>query len=179
MKLEKTDLRADFAGANQNFEEIITLARESLAYDYSGNIEEAISACADSNTPIYYKDLYSNVGFLADDIQEYVNEDLIIIEAKNFDLSKLIQEGFYWFIEQDLNANLPDIIYNHAIKYANSTDYIKAANDENEIAEFIEQFNELVAKVADNYYKYSFDDVDDEINALIEELTNVKSEEDE
>ena len=103
MKLQKINLTRRITD-NDEINERLIGARETLAYDYSGNIYicDAISEIADSATPVYYWELYEATPDLAEWIEQGIEEGIIYIDAKDFSFPDLLMQGYYLMIENDL-----------------------------------------------------------------------------
>lgn len=125
--------------------------------DYnSGYICDCISELADNNVDIYNYNLLewvkSNSSYVEDAVAEFG------IDSRNFDFFRLLQQGQYMQITDELYSNLDDIITNWIINYIEYDLEIKELTDEQ-----AEQVEELFNKYDNN----------DEFEYIIEKIEEI------
>ena len=146
MKLRKYSLSWRVTD-NDEINERLTDSREALAYNYDGDIyiSNAINEIADSNTPIYCWELYRATPDLAEWVEQGIEEGLIFIDTKHFQLTQLLAQGYYIMIETDLRERLEECLFNRVIKLVNA----KTPRVITEIPDELgEKISELITKYA-------------------------------
>lgn len=135
---------------------------DELAFNYSGNIEEAIHEVADNNVSIWNEDLFKNIERLYNaGLYDEAMDDI----GPSGDLLKDIQYAWYLYNEKILNNNLDAILFNHALKYIRDV-YPQYEDKINE-----EDVEELALQL---YYEFA--DLEKEVDYLIEEVKKSASE---
>ena len=125
--------------------------------DYNrGYICDCISELADNNVDIYNYNLLEwvkdNSSYVEDAVAEFG------IDSKNFDFFRLLQQGQYMQITDELYTNLDDIITNWIINYIEYDLEIKELTDEQ-----AEQIEDLFNKYDNN----------DELEYIVEKIKEV------
>ena len=125
--------------------------------DYnSGYICECIGELADNNVSIYNYDLLEWVRNNSEYVEQAVAE--FGIDSRNFDFFRLLQQGQYMQIEEELYSNLDDILTNWIINYIEYDLDIKELTDEQ-----AEQVEDLFNKYESN----------DELEYIIEKIKEI------
>ena len=128
--------------------------------DYNrGYICDCISELADNNVSFYNYDLLEWVRNNSEYVERSVTE--FGIDSKNFDFFKLLQQGQYLQIEEELYENIDDIITNWIIHYIEYNLNIKELTDEQ------------AEQVEDLFNKY---DNNDEFEYIIEKIKEIFEE---
>ena len=163
MKIELLSLKCNDT-SNNEVNERLTSARNSLAHEYNeGYICDVINEVADSYTPIYYAEIFRAAYEVDEYITDGINEGIVYIDTEDFSLSKLIQQGYYFMIEQDLYSNFSEIMFNHCANYLNEDSAVKNIPDNSEKAK------ELINWLDDYYMTIDNNDRFDAINDALEE----------
>lgn len=103
----------------------------SLESDYGDDIpiEEVIQEAVDNGVPIYHDDIYEGCVDIAGWVEDAVYEGLYCFPTHDpyrnkkpepFELEKLLQAGWYMFLNEAANYNMDNILANWLINIANS-----------------------------------------------------------
>lgn len=142
-----------------------TDACEEVIGNYSNDayICDIITEVADNSVNIYNHQLWENAPKIREYIEEAIEEGLV--DTSNVDLIRIFQAGEYQYYTQLLYENLETMIFNYAVNYINEN-----YPDVNIEAEEVEQ---RLSNIDNND---TFDRIEEEINALIEELKENEEE---
>lgn len=139
-----------------------TDALERLAFDYVIGIEEAISDCAEMYTPIFDSELYRSLPTIREYLEEGVEEYSIAINERNFDLIRMIQGGYWYFLTKELREHLPDALFNHFVQLNDVTDI----PDERE-NDFLVEIDDLISDFCKHSGNRTFKDFDNAVGELV------------
>lgn len=185
MFLELKDLTCRKTGNNE-VNEVLTNARKALAENDYGSgsdyISDVIHEVADSYTPIYNKDVLSAAYELNYYFKDAALEGFISLEGlkEDFSLFRVLQSTYYYMIEQDLYENLDSIMWNYCAELANGVLSARVENgnlNPDKIAELVEDIMPELEEIARDCTNDTFDDVDEKIKALFDEIFEAENEE--
>lgn len=173
MQLENLDLTCYKSNDNE-INDVFTGARLSLVDYYQGSqdtIEECLYNNADSYIPIYCSEIYGATQFLAEYLEEAIANGSIAIERNNFDLCKVLQQAYFYAIKEDLCENIKSIIFNYCVDLVDDLSEVKNAPDDESIRDRLtEELESIAEDVSANYYDHSFEDVDNMVKKVINEV---------
>ena len=173
MYFEPKDLKLHFKNDNDQLEvsKTVTDALEKLCADYAIIIKEAISDCAEHYTPIFNDELFRSLSVISETIEECVEEGLIVINDRDFNFVQFIQQGYWYFIANQLQENLSDVLFNHFVLYDDEEMRAKILDiPEEKKDEFMAELDDLIKDFCEYYGDRSFDDFDDAIKELVDKF---------
>jgi len=132
-------------------------------YNGSTYLCDAISETADRNVNIYNNELWKTAPSISDYIEEAIEQGLV--DTSKVDLMRIFMAGEYQYYTQLLYDNLETIVYNYAVNYINNK-YPELEIDEDDL-------ESALSKIDNNN---RFDDVEDIVSELFEELTEKQEE---
>ena len=134
-------------------------------------IKEAISDCAEHYTPIFNDELFRSLPVISGTIEECVEEGLIAINDRDFNFVQFIQQGYWYFIANQLQENLSDVLFNHFVLYDDEEMRAKILDiPEEKKDEFMAELDDLIKDFCEYYGDRSFDDFDDAIKELVDKF---------
>ena len=147
-ELRKNDYEYQYLFSDDVIRDSLYNAFEDFICEYissTGYIVDVISEVADSNTPVYYNDLYRSVPDL-DYYGKYfdvvVQEGLYSVSDRNFSLCKLLGVGFCYMLEEHLNLNLKKLLFNYSLAFFAHCGVKEVPEDfEQKLEDFIEFFD--------------------------------------